>query len=134
MVFVFFSSYSPRYQNPSSSFLIFTVDFTFISGDPGPNALGANLVSHFQLPSNGFMYASSSADGLGIGGAAGAAAGAAGAAAGAAAAGLAAGALSSARPTTGRSNINAQVPQIRISRSVLMGPPLVGPHLSPSPR
>src|SRR5258708_3337401 len=68
MVFVFFSSYSPRYQNPSSSFLIFTVDFTFISGDPGPNALGANLVSHFQLPSNGFMYASSSADGLGIGG------------------------------------------------------------------
>src|SRR5258708_22692957 len=98
MVFVFFSSYSPRYQNPSSSFLIFTVDFTFISGDPGPNALGANLVSHFQLPSNGFMYASSSADGLGIGGAAGGAPRPAGGHARAAAPGLGARRLFSAPP------------------------------------
>src|SRR5260370_3759173 len=102
MVFVFFSSYSPRYQNPSSSFLIFTVDFTFISGDPGPNALGANLVSHFQLPSNGFMYASSSADGLGIGGAAGAAPSGGGTAAPAGGSGASRPAFAPAPPATGR--------------------------------
>src|SRR5215831_6732863 len=70
------------------SFLKATVDLAFTSGEPGPNAPAANLVSHFQLPTNGFMNASSSFDGAGFGAAA--AAGAAGGAAAGAAAGFAA--------------------------------------------
>src|SRR5215468_3585252 len=66
------------------SFLKATVDLAFTSGEPGPNAPAANFVSHFQLPTNGFMNASSSFDGIGFGGAE-AAGGAAGAAAGLAA-------------------------------------------------
>ena len=91
---------------PSNSFLNFTVDFAITSGEPGPIAPAANLVSHFQLPSIGFMNASSSADGFGMAGGGGgrgpqrraqpAAGLAAGAAAGAAAAGLAAGAAAGA--------------------------------------
>src|SRR5437762_794944 len=67
------------------------VVFALISGDPGPMAFGANVVSHFQLPSIPLYAASSSGEGFGIMGApaAGAAPAGAGAAAGAAAGGLA---------------------------------------------
>jgi hypothetical protein len=39
--------------------------FTFISGEPGPMALAANVVSHFQLPSSALYVASSSGAGFG---------------------------------------------------------------------
>src|SRR5262249_34171214 len=64
------------------SFLKATVDFALTSGEPGPNAPAANLVSHFQLPTSGFMNASSSLEGAGLGAAAAAAGAAAGATAG----------------------------------------------------
>src|SRR5689334_13830636 len=99
MVFDFASANSPCQEKPPYSFLNFTVDLPVTSGEPGPMAPSANLVSHFQLPSKPFMKLSSSLEGAGIGGAAGAAGAAApplaagvGAADGAAAAGLAAGA------------------------------------------
>src|SRR6185369_10473528 len=91
---VFFVSYSPRYQKPPRSFAlaIFTIDFTFTSGVPGPVAPAAMVVSHFQLPSYDLKSASSSGGGVvGSAAAAGAGAPAFAGAAGAALAGFAAG-------------------------------------------
>src|SRR5579872_3232604 len=107
MALVFLISYSPRYQKPFNSFLIFTVDLALNSGEPGPKALAANLVSHFQLPSKPFISASSSGAGAGAGGVAGAAP-----ADGAAVGGAATGALSAARATTDEPSSNAQAAMV----------------------
>src|SRR5438876_1969319 len=86
MLLDFASAYSPWYEKPPNSFLNFAVDLAVTSGEPGPMAPAANLVSHFQVPRKSFMNDSSSFEGVGIGGGPlGAAAAAAGAAAGAAA-------------------------------------------------
>src|SRR4051812_46340010 len=100
-VLVFLISYSPRYQKPprSLALAIFTCDLTFSSGEPGPTAPAAMVVSHFQLPSSPLYRVSSSGDGVGIAGGAaavGAAPGAAAGVAGFATAGAAGGALAGA--------------------------------------